>query len=184
MPTLHFQDLPIHDSWLQCPLTNIIPWNLFNKIGFWLHYSSGTTGPRTFMYGSFCRFWDGISWKLFIFMKFPNRCHGNQKKHSSFIVVIFITLSLTSHSHWSSVYTLAKNGQSLPCSFGDMTSDVQPITGLLTYWSWQVSSVFPSSLTSSSQLHNNVRLGVPRDVSMITLMLLIKVGGPSWRHTW
>ncbi len=31
MPTVHFHDLPMYDSWLQWPLANIMPWNILSR---------------------------------------------------------------------------------------------------------------------------------------------------------
>ncbi len=54
-------------------------YNLFNKIGFWLHCSSWTVGPRTFIYGSFCRSSERNSRKILKIKKFLKHCHGNLK---------------------------------------------------------------------------------------------------------
>ncbi len=98
-----------------CYLTlSVLCAHLFNKIGLWLHCSSWTIRPRTFIYGSFFRSWDGISWKIFIMVKFINHCHGNQNNISSFTVIRAITLSLSIYTLYPSVHLLAKNGRNLP----------------------------------------------------------------------
>ena len=83
-------------------LSMLMPAYVFNKIGLWLHCSSVTVGRRPFIYGSFCRSFGRICWKILEIEKFTNRCHGNWKKPFYFKtnLAVYIRPSKTSSYGW------------------------------------------------------------------------------------